>query len=64
MEELISGLVQKVGLSREKAEQVADFLARNADKVPEWLGQSDMVKEYAGKLPGGLGGMFGGGDKK
>lgn len=65
MEELISGLVQKVGLSREKAEQVAEFLASNAEKVPQWLGKSDMVKEYAEKLPGGIGGMFGGGgDKK
>lgn len=60
MEELITGLMEKVGLSREKAEKVAEFLSENAEKVPEWLGKSDIAKKYGSKLPGGLGGMFGG----
>lgn len=59
MNELIQGLVQKVGLSPEQAQQVVVFLKDNAHKLPEWLGQSDLGKDLAGKLPGGLGGLFG-----
>ena len=58
MDELIQGLMTKVGLSKEKAEQVAAFLSENASKLPEWLGKSDQLKELGKKLPGGLGGMF------
>lgn len=58
MEELIKGLMTKVGLSKEQAEKVASFLEDNASKVPEWLGKSDTVKNLAKKLPGGLGDMF------
>ena len=57
MEEMIEGLVTKVGLSKEQAKKVADFLTENASKVPEWL-QSDTVKNLGKKLPGPLGGMF------
>jgi hypothetical protein len=58
MEELIKGLMSKVGLSKEQAEKVAHFLEENASKVPEWLGKSDTIKNLAKKLPGGLGDMF------
>lgn len=58
MEELIKGLMTKVGLSKEQAEKVADFLEENASKVPEWLGKSDALKKLGQKLPGPLGDMF------
>lgn len=58
MEDLIKGLMTKVGLSKEQAEKVADFLEENASKVPEWLGKSDTLKNLGKKLPGGLGDMF------
>jgi len=58
MEDLIKGLMTKVGLSKEQAEKVADFLQDNASKVPEWLGKSDTLKNLGKKLPGGLGDMF------
>jgi hypothetical protein len=60
MEELIQGLVSKVGLSKDKAQEVARFLQDNASKLPEWLGKSDQLKDLGKKLPGPLGGMFGG----
>lgn len=55
MEEMIEGLMSKVGLSKEKAEQVVEFVKDNASKLPEWLGKSDMVKDIAGRI--GLGGL-------
>lgn len=58
MEELIKGLMTKVGLSKEQAEKVADFLQDNASKVPEWLGKSETLKNLGKKLPGPLGDMF------
>lgn len=54
MEEFIRGLMAKVGLSEEQARQVVAFIQENADKVPELLESSGI----AGKLPGGLGGLF------
>jgi len=57
MEEMIEGLVSKVGLSKEKAEQVVQFIKDNASRLPEWLGKSDMVKDLAAKIPG-LGGLI------
>jgi len=60
MEELIKGLVTKVGLSEDKAKEVATFLQSNAAQVPKWLASSGV----ADKLPGGvadkLGGFLGG----
>lgn len=60
MEELINGLMTKVGLDKATAEKVISFLKENATKVPGWLASSDMGKQVLDKLPGGLGGMFGG----
>ncbi len=56
MEELINQLVSKVGIDRPTAEKVANFLKENATQLPKWLGQGGITD----KLPGGLGGMFGG----
>ena len=58
MEDRIKGLMTKVGLSKEQAEKVANFLEENASKVPEWLGKSDTLKNLGKKLPGPLGDMF------
>jgi len=58
MEDLIKGLMTKVGLSKDQAEKVANFLEENASKVPEWLGKSDTLKNIGKKLPGPLGDMF------
>jgi hypothetical protein len=59
MNELINGLIQKAGLSQEQAQAAVQFLKENAHKLPEWLGSTDMGKDLLGKIPGGLGGMFG-----
>lgn len=58
MEEMITGLVQKVGISEEQAKQVVKFLQENAHKVPEWIGQNEMAQGLVDKLPGGIGGML------
>ena len=55
MEQLVNQLMAKVGLDREKAEKVVEFLKENAHKVPEWLGGSDLAKGLMDKL----GGLFG-----
>lgn len=52
MEELINGLVEKVGLDKETAEKVMEFLKENSDKLPEIMGS---MKD---KLPGGLGNLL------
>lgn len=56
MQEMISGLMAKVGLSKEQAEKVQAFLLENASSVTEWLGKSGKLKDIAGKLPGFPGG--------
>lgn len=58
MEELVEQLVAKVGLNQDQAKQVVAFLQENLHKVPEWLGQSDLVESLKDKLPGGLGKLF------
>ena len=60
MEDLVSGLIEKAGLSPEQADQVVAFLKENAHRIPEWLGQGDIKEAIADKLPGGLGGLLGG----
>lgn len=54
MDELISGLTEKVGLDKETAEKVVAFLKENASEVPGWLAKAGI----ADKLPGGLGKLF------
>jgi ABC-type proline/glycine betaine transport system substrate-binding protein len=52
MEQMIDGLMSKVGLSREKAEQVVQFMKDNASRLPEWLSKSETARNLASKLPG------------
>jgi hypothetical protein len=58
VEELINGLVEKVGIDREKAEQVVAFLKEHASEVPGWL-QSDAAQQVLGGLSEKFGGLFG-----
>jgi hypothetical protein len=60
MEELVNQLVAKVGIDRATAEKVVAFLKEHATELPKWLGENEMAKGMLDKLPGGLGGMFGG----
>jgi len=61
--ELLEGLMNKVGLSKEKAEEVIAFLKANASKIPEWVSQNETLSGLAAKLPGGLGDKLFGGKK-
>jgi hypothetical protein len=49
MQDMINGLMEKVGLSEEKAKQVVEFFKDNASKIPGWLGDGvDTVKGALG----------------
>lgn len=49
MQDMINGLMEKVGLSEDKAKQVVDFFKDNASKIPGWFGDSlDSVKGALG----------------
>lgn len=54
MDELLSGLTEKVGIDKETAEKVIAFLKEHADEVPGWLAKAGI----ADKLPGGLGDLL------
>ena len=63
MDAIINGLIEKVGLDKETAEQVIAFLKEHADQLPALLAQTgledkipDAIKD---KIPGGLGGLLG-----
>jgi hypothetical protein len=56
MEDFVNQMVAKTGISKDQAEKVIAFLKEHANEVPKLLGQAGI----ADKLPGGLGGMFGG----
>lgn len=58
IEEFVSSMAAKVGISEEQARAVVEFLKENADKVPSLL-SSDALGGLKSKLPGGLGGLFG-----
>ena len=58
MEDFIKGLITKVGISEEQAKGVITFIQENASKIPALIQSSGL----ADKLPGALGGLFGGGD--
>ncbi len=70
MDELLAGLMSKVGLSEEQAHKVIEFLKENADQIPQWLaatGLDDKIRDVIpdsveDQLEGALGGLFGGGD--
>lgn len=54
MEELIEKLMSMVGLDKDTAEKVADFIKEHADDIPGWVAKAG-IKD---KLPGGLGDLF------
>ena len=58
MEDLLEGLIQKVGLDKATAEKVVAFLKDNASNLPKWLASSDLGKQVLDKLPGGIGGFL------
>lgn len=64
MDQLINGLIEKVGLDKEKAEQVIAFLKENASNVPQWLAATGMEDKVKDMIPDSiedkLGGLFGG----
>ena len=68
MDELINGLMTKVGLDEATAKKVVAFLKENASQLPALLASNETAKALVDKLPGGVGGMlgglFGGGEKK
>lgn len=47
MNELVNQLISKVGVDKNTAEKVANFLKENASQIPNWIGQ------------GGIGSIFG-----
>lgn len=57
IEDFVSNMAHKVGITEEQARGVVDFLKENAEKVPQLLGSEglDAVKD---KLPAGLGDLF------
>lgn len=59
MDELIRGLIDKVGLNKDMAEKVVAFLKENADDVPKWLASSGISQALPGGLGNALGGLFG-----
>jgi hypothetical protein len=63
MEEFINKMTQQVGIDKATAEKVIAFLKDNMDELPKLM-NNEQVKGMMNNLPGGLGGMFGGGDKK
>jgi hypothetical protein len=49
MQDMINGLMEKVGLSEDKAKEVVAFLKDNASKIPGWFGDGlDSVKDVLG----------------
>lgn len=58
MEQIITGLIEKVGLSESQAQAVIAFLREHVDELPALLAKGDL----AASVPGMLGGLVGGDD--
>lgn len=58
IEEFVTNMAAKVGISEAQAQQVIEYLKENADKLPDLLG-TDALSALKDKLPGGLGGLLG-----
>lgn len=58
IENIVGGLVSKVGISKEQAEQVLTYLREHSDEVLKWLQESSVAQSVKDKLPGGLGKLF------
>ena len=54
MEDLIEGLIEKVGIDKETAEKVVAFLKEHADEIPGLLAKAGLKD----KLPGGIGDLL------
>ena len=54
MDDLIAGLTEKVGIDKETAEKVVEFLKENASEIPALLAKAGLKD----KLPGGLGDLL------
>jgi hypothetical protein len=52
MEEIIQGLMSKVGLDHDKAHQVLAFLTEHAHKLPALLSSNETLSKLASKVPG------------
>lgn len=52
MDQLLNGLMSKVGLSESQAKKVVSYLQENADQIPGWLGEG--LESVTGAL--GIGG--------
>ena len=61
VDDLVAQMAAKVGISEDQAKQVVEFLMEHKDEILAVVGSGslDAVKD---KLPGGLGGLLGGGD--
>jgi len=58
MESIISGLVEKAGISKEQAEKVIEYLKEHSDDVLQWLQEKGALDAVKDKLPGGIGDLF------
>ena len=54
MEEFIAKMSEKVGISKETAEKVMEFMKDHADEAVTYLKDSDLLE----RLPGGIGGKI------
>lgn len=59
MDEIITGLIEKVGLDENQAQAVIAFLQQHADKLPALLAGGGL----GGQASGLLGGLMSGGEK-
>lgn len=57
LDQLVSQIAARVGISEEQAKQVVSFLMEHKDEVIKLLG-SDAAQSIKDKLPGGLGKLF------
>jgi hypothetical protein len=57
VDQLISQLATRVGISEEQAKQVVTYLTEHKGEVIKLLG-SDAARSIKDKLPGGLGKLF------
>jgi hypothetical protein len=60
MDDFVNQMAAKVGIDKATAEKVVAFLKEHAAELPKLLGENEIAKGMVDKLPGGLGGMFGG----
>jgi len=58
MEDLIEKMAARVGIDREKAERVVEFLKEHASEVPALLARTGVADKLPGGLSAKLGGLF------